>query len=54
MSEFKALTDAVIKGDIQTAVAETQSAPSDVALCQDHARMHEADQSALSGRSTKR
>ncbi len=26
MSEFKALTDAVIKGDIQTAVAETQSA----------------------------
>ncbi len=26
MSEFKALTDAVIKGDIQAAVAETQSA----------------------------
>jgi 5-methyltetrahydrofolate--homocysteine methyltransferase len=26
MSEFKSLTDAVIKGDIQTAVAETQSA----------------------------
>ncbi len=26
MSEFKALTDAVMKGDIQTAVAETQSA----------------------------
>ena len=26
MSEFKALTDAVIQGDIQTAVAETQSA----------------------------
>ncbi len=26
MSEFKALTEAVIKGDIQTAVAETQSA----------------------------
>ncbi len=26
MSEFKSLTEAVIKGDIQTAVAETQSA----------------------------